>query len=302
MEYPNGKRYYPYAQYLRQRYGGRVAKIPLDGGFTCPNRDGTKGIGGCAYCSARGSGDFVCGDDLEQQFSAYAAGLTKWQPVGYIPYFQAFTGTYAPLERLRTLYDRALALPDAVGLSVATRPDCVPEEVADLLAEYAQRTDVTVELGVQTVHDRTARAMNLCHTFADFERALERLQKRDIPVCVHLINGLPGETREDMVESARTVGGMGIQSVKLHLLHILKHTALSHLTEADCLSMEDYVGLVCDQLEVIPPEVVIQRLTGDGKGADLIAPQWSRNKRAVLNAIDREMARRDAWQGDRREG
>ena len=144
--------------------------------------------------------------------------------------------------------------------------------------------------------------MNLCHTFADFERALERLQRRKIPVCVHLINGLPGETREDMVESARAVGGMGIQSVKLHLLHILKHTALSHLTEADCLSMEDYVGLVCDQLEVLPPEVVIQRLTGDGKGADLIAPQWSRNKRAVLNAIDREMARRDAWQGDRREG
>lgn len=299
MNYPNGKRYYPYAHYLKQRYGGRVAKIPLDGGFTCPNRDGSKGTGGCAYCSARGSGDFVRGTDLEQQFAAYAAGLTKWQPVGYVPYFQAYTGTYAPVERLRELYDRALALPGAVGLAIATRPDCVPESVVDLLREYAARTDVTVELGVQTIHDRTARAMNLCHTFADVAQALERLQKCGIPVCAHLINGLPGESREEMIASARVLGGMGIHSVKLHLLHILKHTALSHLTETDCMTMENYVRLICDQLEVLPPSVVIQRLTGDGKSEDLIAPMWSRQKRAVLNAIDQEMARRNAWQGDR---
>lgn len=294
-----GKRFYPYFSYLKQRYGGRVAKIPLDGGFTCPNRDGTKGTGGCVYCSACGSGDFVAHPSrpLSEQFASYRGVLAgKWSPVGYIPYFQSFTGTYAPPDRLRALYAEALALPDVVGLSIATRPDCLDDAVCAVLAEFADRTDLTVELGVQTVWDETAARCNLCHTYADAVQAVHRLRRMDIQICVHLIDGLPGETHEQMVHSARAVGRLGIDAVKLHLLHVLRGTPLAE-TDYTCLTQEEYVSVVCDQLEVLPPTVVIQRLTGDGRGVDLIAPDWSRNKRRVLAAIDRELRRRDSWQG-----
>lgn len=294
-----GKRFYPYFFFLKQRYGGRVAKIPLDGGFTCPNRDGTKGTGGCVYCSACGSGDFVAHPSrpLSEQFASYRGVLAgKWSPVGYIPYFQSFTGTYAPPDRLRALYAEALALPDVVGLSIATRPDCLDDAVCEVLAEFADRTDLTVELGVQTVWDETAARCNLCHTYADAVQAVHRLRRMDIQICVHLIDGLPGETHEQMVHSARAVGRLGIDAVKLHLLHVLRGTPLAE-TDYTCLTQEEYVSVVCDQLEVLPPTVVIQRLTGDGRGVDLIAPDWSRNKRRVLAAIDRELRRRDSWQG-----
>ena len=294
-----GKRFYPYFSYLKQRYGGRVAKIPLDGGFTCPNRDGTKGTGGCVYCSACGSGDFVAHPSrpLSEQFASYRGVLAgKWSPVGYIPYFQSFTGTYAPPDRLRALYAEALALPDVVGLSIATRPDCLDDAVCAVLAEFADRTDLTVELGVQTVWDETAARCNLCHTYADAVQAVRRLRRMDVQICVHLIDGLPGETHEQMVHSARAVGRLGIDAVKLHLLHVLRGTPLAE-TDYTCLTQEEYVSVVCDQLEVLPPTVVIQRLTGDGLGEDLIAPDWSRNKRRVLAAIDRELRRRDSWQG-----
>lgn len=297
----SGKRFYPYFWYLKTKYGGRVAKVPLDGGFTCPNRDGVKGVGGCCYCSAAGSGDFIAQPQapLRAQFDRYRTQmLQKWQPIGYIPYFQSFTGTYAPVSRLRALYGEALALPGAVGLSIATRPDCVGEEVCALLAQVAQQTDLTVELGVQTVFDDTAARCNLCHTFADFAQALERLRRIPVSVCVHLIDGLPGETPEQMVQSARLVGSMGVDAVKLHALHLLRGTPLAR-TDHVCLTMEQYVSVVCDQLEVLPPQVVIQRLTGDGKGEDLLAPDWSRNKRAVLAAIDRELRRRGSVQGCR---
>ena len=294
-----GKRFYPYFSYLKQRYGGRVAKIPLDGGFTCPNRDGTKGTGGCVYCSACGSGDFVAHPSrpLSEQFASYRGVLAgKWSPVGYIPYFQSFTGTYAPPDLLRALYAEALALPDVVGLSIATRPDCLDDAVCAVLAEFADRTDLTVELGVQTVWDETAAHCNLCHTYADAVQAVRRLRRMDVQICVHLIDGLPGETHEQMVHSARAVGRLGIDAVKLHLLHVLRGTPLAE-TDYTCLTQEEYVSVVCDQLEVLPPTVVIQRLTGDGRGVDLIAPDWSRNKRRVLAAIDRELRRRDSWQG-----
>ena len=294
-----GKRFYPYFSYLKQRYGGRVAKIPLDGGFTCPNRDGTKGTGGCVYCSACGSGDFVAHPSrpLSEQFASYRGVLAgKWSPVGYIPYFQSFTGTYAPPDLLRALYAEALALPDVVGLSIATRPDCLDDAVCAVLAEFADRTDLTVELGVQTVWDETAAHCNLCHTYADAVQAVRRLRRMDVQICVHLIDGLPGETHEQMVHSARAVGRLGIDAVKVHLLHVLRGTPLAE-TDYTCLTQEEYVSVVCDQLEVLPPTVVIQRLTGDGRGVDLIAPDWSRNKRRVLAAIDRELRRRDSWQG-----
>ena len=294
-----GKRFYPYFSYLKHRYGGRVAKIPLDGGFTCPNRDGTKGTGGCVYCSACGSGDFVAHPSrpLSEQFASYRGVLAgKWSPAGYIPYFQSFTGTYAPPDRLRALYAEALALPDVVGLSIATRPDCLDDDVCAVLAEFAAQTDLTVELGVQTVWDETAARCNLCHTYADTEQAVRRLRGLNVQICVHLIDGLPGETHAQMVQSARAVGRLGIDAVKLHLLHVLRGTPLAE-TDYTCLTQEEYVSVVCDQLEVLPPTVVIQRLTGDGRGEDLIAPDWSRNKRRVLAAIDRELRRRDSWQG-----
>ncbi|MDY4444150.1 MAG: TIGR01212 family radical SAM protein [Butyricicoccus sp.] len=294
----SGKRFYPYFWYLKNKYGGRVAKVPLDGGFTCPNRDGSKGTGGCIYCSPAGSGDFISpSSSISQQFEAYRSSmLSKWTPVGYIPYFQSFTGTYAPVERLRELYTQAVRLPDTVGLAIATRPDCISPEICGLLAELEEQTDVTVELGVQTIFDRTAERCNLCHTFADFQQALALLQSIPVSICVHLINGLPGETPEQMVQSARTVGSMGIHAVKLHALHVLRHTRLAEQNYT-CLTQEAYVTIVCDQLEVLPPQVVIQRLTGDGKGTDLLAPDWSRNKRSVLAAIDRKLKARNSVQG-----
>lgn len=297
----SGKRFYPYFWYLKQKYGGRIAKVPLDGGFTCPNRDGRKGTGGCIYCSAAGSGDFIAAPErsIAEQFDCYRTQmLKKWQPIGYIPYFQSFTGTYAPVDRLRTLYTQAIQLPDTVGIAIATRPDCLDEPVCTLLAELSAQTDITVELGVQTIFDETAQRCNLCHSFADFAQAVERLHQLSVSICVHLINGLPGETPEQMVQSARTVSDMGIHAIKLHALHVLRGTALA-AQPYRCLSLEQYTAVVCDQLEVLPPHVVIQRLTGDGKGADLIAPDWSRNKRAVLAAIDREMKRRGSVQGCR---
>ena len=295
----SGKRFYPYFWYLKQTYGGRIAKVPLDGGFTCPNRDGSKGTGGCIYCSASGSGDFITSptQSISEQFEQYRTQrLNKWQLIGYIPYFQSFTATYAPIDRLRALYTQAMRLPDTVGLAIATRPDCIDAAVCALLEECAAQTDVTIELGVQTIFDKTAERCNLCHSFSDFERAMQQLRRIPVSVCVHLINGLPGETPEQMVQSAKTVGSMGIHAVKLHALHVLRNTALA-AQPYSCLTQEQYVSILCDQLEVLPPHIVIQRLTGDGKGADLIAPEWSRNKRAVLAAIDREMKRRDSVQG-----
>ena len=294
----DNRRYHAYSYALKHRYGGRVARVPLDGGFTCPNRDGTKGAGGCAFCSGRGSGDQIP-DGLTGLAAQYAAGietLKKWPDARYIPYFQSFSGTYAPVSRLRTLYDGALALPGAVGLAVATRADCVTEEIADLLAEYAVRTDLTVELGLQTARDDTNAALNRCETFAEFSAGFARLKARGIPVWVHLINGLPGETRADMVDSARTVAALGADGVKLHALHVLRGTPLAAHPPV-FQTMEDYVQTVCDQLEVLPPRTVIGRLTGDGPADALLGPGWTRRKRAVLNAIDRELARRNSWQG-----
>lgn len=297
-----GKRFSSYAYYLRKTYGGRVAKIPLDGGFTCPNRDGTKGTGGCVYCSARGSGDFIANPSrsLREQFDSYRTTLSgKWSPIGYIPYFQSFTGTYAPPQRLRELYTEALTLPHTVGLSIATRPDCVDKDVCAVLSEFAEQTDLTVELGVQTIHTETASRCNLCHCFADTMQAIERLRRLPLQICVHLINGLPGETPEQMVQSAQTIGELGIDAVKIHLLHILRDTPLAERQDYTCLTKDQYISVVCDQLEVLPPSVVIQRLTGDGRGEDLLAPDWSRRKREVLNGIDQELKRRDSWQGKR---
>lgn len=299
----SNKRYHTQNYALRRRFGKKVFKVSLNAGFTCPNLDGSKGLGGCSYCSSLGSGDFGGNplDSLQSQFEAVKAVLhQKWPEASYLAYFQAHTNTYAPPGVLLAYYEKALSFRGVVGLSIATRADCITPEVAELLAEFHERTDLTVELGLQTIFDHTGKRINRCHTYADFLNGLSLLQQYGIRVCVHLINGLPGETHQMMVESARTVGILGIQEVKLHLLHVLKETPIAAQLQAgefSLLSQEEYTSIICDQLEVLPPEIVIQRLTGDGDRNQLIGPLWSLKKLPVLNGIDRELVKRNSYQG-----
>ena len=238
-------------------------------------------------------------DDVRRLFNR------KWKNdkkdnVLYIPYFQANTNTYAPLERLKALYEEALSFEGAVGLAVSTRPDCITDETADCLAELSNRTYLTVELGLQTIHDVTAEKINRCHTYADFLDGYEKLHSRGINVCVHIINGLPGETHHMMLETAKAVSKLDIHSIKIHLLHIIKGTVIAEQYENgefDAMTFDDYISTVCDQIELLPPEVIIQRVTGDGDRETLIAPRWSLDKKSVMNGIDKEMARRNTVQG-----
>lgn len=301
--YPDGKRYYTFDCFFKQKFGCKVAKLSLNGGFTCPNRDGTRGVGGCIYCSDKLSGEFA-GDPRTSIASqlAYEKRLVsaKWKSVKYMPYFQAGTGTYAPVERLRVLYEQALLCEDAVALSIATRPDCIEPETYDLLSELAMRTFLTVELGLQSVSDKTGQRIHRQTSFAEFLSCYEELKKRGIAVCVHLINGLPGETCEDMLESVRVVSALHPWSIKLHMLHVLSGTVCAAMYERGefaTFEKDDYVRLICDELEYIAPDIVIQRLTGDGARATLVAPLWSLRKFELLNAIDAEMKKRDSYQG-----
>ena len=303
------KRYHTYDYYLRRTFGGKCAKIPLDGGFSCPNIDGRCGVGGCIYCSGRGSGDFAESPTLpiSEQYRRVRETLgSKWSVERCIPYFQAHTNTYGPVSRLRELFEEALTLEGAVGLNVATRGDCLPPEVVAYLSELAERTVLTVELGLQTAHDRTAERINRGHTYEDFLDGYRRLRAASdrISICVHLILGLPGEDREMMLETVRRVAALRPDQVKIHLLHVLKHTALASLYEAGeytPLEKEEYVSLVVDALELLPPETVVARVTGDGMAEDLLAPEWSRRKVSVINDIDKLLYERGTYQGYRAE-
>lgn len=299
----DNKRYQTYNYYLRHRFGQKVFKVPLNVDLGCPNRDGTKGVGGCIFCSAEKSGDFAGNpaDDILTQFNEIKEKMHhKWHEGLYIPYFQAGSNTYADVETLRGMYETALGFENVAGLSIATRGDCIDKEIADLLSEISKKTYLTVELGLQSVHDSTAELCNRCHTYQDFLNGFELLKSRNINVCVHIINGLPFESRDMMIETAKTVGGLGIHSIKIHLLHIIKGTKLAKMYEnGECsaMTMENYVDVVCQQLQVLPKDVIIQRVTGDGKKDDLIAPLWSLKKFCVMNEIDKKMARDNLWQG-----
>ncbi len=287
--------------YLRGAFGKRMVKLPIDAGFTCPNRDGSRGTGGCAFCSDSGSGEFAAklsAADIEAEKKLFAE---KWPDAGYIAYFQSHTNTYAPVETLRECYGTALGCPGVEGLAVATRPDCLPDDVVGLLDDFNQKTFLWAELGLQTVHEKTARDMNRCCTLAEFDDAVERLSSRGIRTVVHLIFGLPGETRDMMLDSVRYVAAKKPFGIKLHLLNVVKGTALAgkYPGYTPFNSADEYVRLVCDALELIPPEVTIHRLTGDVPRDMLLAPEWSFEKRSILNAIDAEMERRGARQGDR---
>lgn len=299
----NGSRYHSLNYHLREVFGEKIAKISLDAGFTCPNRDGTLSAGGCSFCSPRGSGDFTGtkGLKLEQQFiQGRELTAAKWHANKYIAYFQAFSNTYAPVDRLRKLYKRALEQPGVVGLAIATRPDCLSDEVLDLLEELKQQTYLWVELGLQTVHQRTSRILNMQYDYHVFENALGKLNQRNIETCAHIILGLPGENREDMMQTAQYVASQKIQGLKIHLLHLLQGTPLTEYYNHNpfpFLTLEEYVEMVVKTLEIISPRVIIHRLTGDGPRKLLIGPEWSLKKHRVLNKIEKNMQERDTWQG-----
>lgn len=299
MQYLNGKRYYTMAQYCRQRFGGRIVKISLSSGMSCPNRDGTKGIGGCTFCL--GGAEFS--DEripLSVQYKTGLALTNKWQDAKPVIYFQNFSNTYAPLARVEALLSEALALHPA-GIRLATRADCINREMADLLACFSEKTVLELELGLQTVHDATAQAINRGHTFAEFCEGISLLKQRNIYVCVHLINGLPQEKPDMMLTSAKTLAALRPDGIKLHMLHVVSGTPLAATYSQSAfplLSQQEYVDVVCNQLRYFHPETVIERLTGDGDKRTLIGPVWTRNKRGVLNAIDSALAHQDIWQGD----
>ena len=301
------KRYYTYDYYLRRRFGQKVAKIPLDIGLSCPNIDGRCGVGGCIYCSGRGSGDFAESPMLSvrEQYERTRAKLSsKWSTAKCIAYFQAHTNTYAPLEFLKEKFEEALALDGVVGLNIATRADCLESEVCEYLASLAERTALTVELGLQSSSDATAEYINRGHTYADFLAGYERLRASSdkIEVCVHIIFGLPGETREDMMKTVRDVAKLKPEQVKIHLLHVIRGTVMADIYERGeytPLDKDEYVALVADAIELLPPDTVVARLTGDGMADDLLAPDWSCKKVAVINDIDKLLYERQTYQGFR---
>lgn len=299
----DNKRYHTWNYHLHQKFGGKVFKVALNGGFTCPNIDGTKGYGGCIYCSDSGSGDFA-GDpshNILTQFEEVKERMhKKWKEAKYIPYFQAHTNTYAPAFVLRERFEPVLLQENVVGISIATRADCLADDVLDYLSELNERTYLIVELGLQTIFDETGEKINRCHTYAEFLDGYNKLKQRNINVCVHLIDGLPNETKEMMLESAKAVAKLKPHCVKLHLLHVLKDTKIAKMYkngEFELMSMEDYVETIVNQLEVFPEETVIQRLTGDGGRDFLVGPKWSLKKFVVLNEIDKLMLKRDTYQG-----
>lgn len=298
----DNKRYHTLNYHFKKTFGKKVYKAVIDAGFTCPNIDGSVGFSGCSYCLS-GSGEFTNDSSLsitEQLRAEYERISKKYKKPKLIAYFQAHTNTYAPIEVLRKKYEEALSFPDVVGLSIATRPDCVDEEIADLLKDFSKRTYLTVELGLQTVNDETAKSFNRGYTYDTFLYAYKLLRERNIRICIHIINGLLGETKDDMINTAKKVGQLKPDAVKIHLLHILKGTEYEkeyNKKRLIPLKKDEYVDIVIRQLEFLPQKTVIERITGDGSKENLIAPKWSLDKISVLGAIDKEMAQRSTYQG-----
>jgi len=301
--FENNKRYYTLNNFYKQTFGCKVFKVSLNGGFTCPNIDGTVGVGGCLYCSSKGSGDFAGdkNDDLLTQFNETKILLDKKWPNGkYIAYFQANTNTYAPVERLEKLYSEALAIDNVIGLSVSTRPDAITDDTLDFLTELSKKTFLTVELGLQSIHNETLELINRGHDFECFHATYTKLRERGINVVVHIINGLPYESNEMMLETARYLSEINPQGVKIHMLHVLKNSPMADFYENNkfhILTRDEYVDIVCDQLEILRDNIVIHRITGDADFAQLVEPQWIKKKFCVMNEIDKELRRRDTYQG-----
>lgn len=302
---PREKLYRDFNSYLREQFGCRVQKISLDAGLTCPNRDGTLGTGGCAYCNASGSGTGAARHRVPiraqiEQAKSYLS--RRYKAKAFLAYFQSFTNTYAPLPVLRALYEEALSDPDVVGLSIGTRPDCVPDETLDLLESLSSRRPVWLEYGLQSAHDATLARIRRGHTVEAFEDAVSRTRRRSLPICAHVILGLPGEDRRDMLATARYLSGMDIQAVKIHLLYVVRETLLHAWLEEGshaCLTQREYVETVAEFLAILPPSVVIQRLTGDPHRGELVAPLWALDKHHTLNRIHQYMQDHHLHQGKR---
>lgn len=297
----DNKRYHTFNYYLKKTYNEKVFKVPLDAGFTCPNRDGKVGYGGCSYCSERGSGDSIRGNDLNEQFEKGLEMMHKKWPNGKaMAYFQAYTNTYAPLPQLKACFEPFLQREDVLALCIATRADCLSDEIVAYLDECCKQKDVWVEVGLQSIHDTTALRINRGHDTACFLDAIQRLSKTKCKICVHLMNGLPEENEAMMIETVQAVSHLPIHAVKIHMLHILQNTPLAKEYEMkpfQLLTREEYVEIVCKQLTYLPPHIVIERLTGDGIASDLIAPKWTIKKVCVLNEIDKYMASHQLIQG-----
>ena len=301
--YLNNKRYYTLDSFYKEKFGCKIAKVSLNAGFTCPNRDGTKGVGGCIYCSSLKSGDYAGEKEkniVEQFNDIKEVMLHKWPDAKFIGYFQAGTNTYASVEKLKQVFEPILKLPDVVGLNIATRPDSITDECLDYLNDLNSRTYLTIELGLQTIHDNTSKLINRCHTLKEFENMVLKLRNRNINVVVHVINGLPYETKEMMIDTIKYLNKLDIQGIKIHMLHILKNTKLEKLYEKEkfhVLTKDEYIDIVVSELEYIKPSIVIHRITGDPKVDDLIEPTWLIKKFVVLNDIDKELKRRNTYQG-----
>ncbi len=297
------KRYNALSDELKRRFGCKVQRIAVDAGFTCPNRDGTVGTEGCIFCGGNGSGSHGIRRELSiaaQIEDGREVMARKYRAEKFIAYFQAFSNTHAPVATLRALYQEALAVSGVVGLIVATRPDCLPHDILDYLSELNRQTYLWLEIGMQSIHDKSLAFLNRRHDYACFVAAVERAKTRKLRVCAHVILGLPGETRSEMLAMAGELNRLGVNGVKLHLLHVMKGTRLAELYDrgdVEMLGRDDYAGLVCDFLERLDPGILIHRLTGDGGYGNLVAPLWSLKKFEVLNLIDGELERRGTRQG-----
>ena len=306
FKYSNtNKRYHTLDYFYKEKFNSKIFKVSLNAGFTCPNIDGTVGFGGCIYCSKTGSGEFAGNplDNIEKQFNdGKEMMLKKWPNAKYIGYFQARTNTYAPVKVLKKLHDKVLEQDNVVGISIATRPDAISNECLDYLNELNKKTYLQIELGLQTIKEETTKLINRCHSLECFENMVKELRKRNIDVVVHIINGLPYETKEDMLNTVKYLNKLDIQGIKIHMLSITKDTPLEIMYEKEkfhVLTKEEYIDIVVDQLELLRPEIVIHRITGDPKLEDLIEPKWLVKKFCVMNDIDKEMVKRNTYQGSK---
>jgi uncharacterized protein len=297
--------YNDYSSYLKSKYGCKVYRIGLDAGFTCPNRDGSKGINGCIYCDEQGSRSAytIPALSVSQQLSTRIEYLKKEKEAKkFIAYFQAFTNTYAPIDRLKTVYDQVLSFPDIVGLSIGTRPDAIDREKISLIASYKDRFETWIEYGAQSAHDKSLAFLKRGHTHQDFVDAVRLTKEFGILVCAHVILGIPGETADDVVETAKCLSRLGVDAVKIHLLHVLKGSALEDLYREGnigLLRQDEYVGLTCDFLENLSPEIIIQRLTGQGSRKNHIAPEWAFDKMGTIGKIEETLNARMSKQGSK---
>ncbi len=299
------KRYHTFAAELKRHFGCKVQRISIDAGFTCPNRDGSLDTRGCIFCGGHGSGSYGIRRDLgiaAQLEDGKEVMRRKYRAARFIAYFQAYSNTYAPVKQLKTLFAEALSVSDVAGLIIATRPDCLPDDVLDCLQELSCQTYFWLELGIQSMSDRSLQLINRRHDHGCSVNAVQRAKSRGLRVCAHVILGIPGETREEMLAMADELNRLGVDGVKLHLLHVMKGTALAEMYgrgEVQVMDRDSYAGLVCDFLELLDPQILIHRLTGDGGHDNLVAPLWSLKKFEILNLIDAEMERRGTWQGSR---